>query len=132
MLAAADSLPPSPPIRLRRSFLLAGGYSLAIVLASLAGGWLPLVVRLTHTRLQIAMSLCGGLMLGVSLFHLLPQSVGIYGSLDRSVLWMLAGLLAMFFLIRAFHFHQHEPVGHRAQPLSWIGTRRGARLLYVD
>jgi arylsulfatase A-like enzyme/zinc transporter ZupT len=123
--AAADSLPPSPPIRLRRSFLLAGGYSLAVVLASLAGGWLPVVVRLTHTRLQIAMSLCGGLMLGVSLFHLLPQSVGIYGSLDRSVLWMLAGLLAMFFLIRAFHFHQHEPVGHRTQPLGWIGLGVG-------
>ena len=45
-----------------------------------SAGWLPVVFRLTHTRLQIAMSLCGGLMLGVSLFHLLPQSVGIYGS----------------------------------------------------
>ncbi|HEX4070014.1 MAG TPA: sulfatase-like hydrolase/transferase [Planctomycetaceae bacterium] len=122
---ATSEVPSVPPIRLRRPFLLAGGYSLAVVLASLAGGWLPVVVRLTHTRLQIAMSLCGGLMLGVSLFHMLPQSVGFYGSLDRSVLWMLAGLLAMFFLIRAFHFHQHEPVGHRAQPLSWIGLGVG-------
>ena len=116
------------PGGLRRPFLLAGAYSLAIVLASLAGGWLPLAVRLTHTWLQVAMSLCGGLMLGVSLFHMLPTSVDVLGSLDQGVLWMLAGLLAMFFLIRAFHFHQHEPVRHRAQRLSWFGLALGLGL----
>jgi arylsulfatase A-like enzyme/zinc transporter ZupT len=119
---------------LRRPFMLAGVYSLVIVLASLAGGWLPLVVRLTHTRLQVAMSLCGGLMLGVSLFHMLPRSVGVFGSLDRGVLWMLGGLLATFFLIRAFHFHQHEPVLPATSPfharapaerLSWAGVALG-------
>ena len=110
------------------TFLLAAVYSLAIVLASLAGGWMPIVVRLTHTRLQLAMSLCGGLMLGVSLFQMLPRSVAVFDSLDRGVEWMLAGLLAMFFLIRAFHFHQHEPVGHRAQRLSWIGLALGLGL----
>jgi choline-sulfatase len=100
------------PFGSRRSFSLAGMYSLAIVLASLAGGWLPFMIRLTHTRLQVAMRLCGGLMLGISLFQMLPQAVRVCGSLDRGVSWMLGGLLAMFFLIRAFHFHQHEP----AQP----------------
>jgi zinc and cadmium transporter len=30
-------------------------------------------------------------------------------SLDRAVWWMMAGMLTMFFLIRLFHFHQHEP-----------------------
>jgi zinc and cadmium transporter len=115
------------------------------VLASLAGGWLPLVVRLTHTRLQVSMSLCGGLMLGIGLLHLLPHSVAVLGSLDRAIWWMMAGLLTMFFLIRAFHFHQHEPPGahphdhdhdhgsahshahhrHTAGRLSWLGLVLG-------
>ena len=117
----------------------------AVVLASLAGGWLPLVVRLTHTRLQVSMSLCGGLMLGIGLLHLLPHSVAVLGSLDRAIWWMMAGLLTMFFSIRAFHFHQHEPPGahphdhdhdhgsahshahhrHTAGRLSWLGLVLG-------
>ena len=116
---------PTGPAGLRRPFLLAGAYSLAIVLASLAGSWLPMMARLTHTRMQIAMSLCGGLMLGVSLFHMLPRSFEVFGSLDRSVIWMLGGLLTMFFLIRAFHFHQHEPGPHRSQRLNWMGLALG-------
>ena len=68
---------------------------------------LPFLFRLTHTRMQLILSLVGGLMLGIGLFHMLPHSVGETGSLDVSIWWMMIGLLAMFFLIRAFHFHQH-------------------------
>ena len=93
----------------RWPLILAGIYCVAVVLASLAGGWLPLVVRPTHTRLQLSMSFCGGLMLGIGLLHMLPHSVAALGSLDHAVYWMMAGLLTMFLLIRAFHFHQHEP-----------------------
>jgi zinc and cadmium transporter len=89
--------------------ILAVIYCAGVVLASLAGGWLPLFIRMTHTRLQLSMSLCGGLMLGIGLLHLLPHAFAVLGSLDRAVVWMLTGLLTMFFLIRAFHFHQHEP-----------------------
>jgi zinc and cadmium transporter len=91
--------------------VLAVIYSIAVVLASLAGGWLPLIVRPTHTRMQFSMSLCGGLMLGIGLLHMLPHSFAVMGpdSLDRVVGWTILGLLSMFFLIRAFHFHQHEP-----------------------
>jgi zinc and cadmium transporter len=98
----------------RWPMILAGIYCVAVVLASLAGGWLPLIVRLTHTRLQVSMSLCGGLMLGIGLLHMLPHSVAALGSLDRAVWWLMAGLLTMFFLIRAFHFHQHEPAEARS------------------
>jgi len=118
---------------------VAAAYSAAVVLASLAGGWLPLIVRLTHTRLQISISLCGGLMLGIGLLHMLPHAFAALGSLDRAVLWMMGGLLTMFFLIRAFHFHQHEaaepPHVHSAtcEPhshhppgqLSWMGVLLG-------
>lgn len=85
-----------------------------IVASSWLGGVLPSLVRLTHTRLQVLISLIGGLMLGVGLLHQLPHAVivlqeaGVQGALDRSLLWMLGGLTLMFFLLRMFHFHQHD------------------------
>jgi zinc and cadmium transporter len=111
MLGASDI---AATVSSPRPLIVAGVYCVAVILASLAGGWLPLVVRLTHTRLQLGMSLCGGLMLGIGLLHLLPHSFALLGSIDASVLWMLAGLLFMFFMIRAFHFHQHEPADPKA------------------
>jgi len=84
-------------------------YSLCVLLASLAGGWLPTRFRLTHTRVQMLMSFVGGLMLGIGLFHLLPHAVGGQVTLDRAIGWMVVGLLTTFFLIRVFHFHQHAP-----------------------
>jgi zinc and cadmium transporter len=85
------------------------GYSTLILFASLAGGWVPFVARLTHTRTQLLMSFVAGMMLGVGVFHMLPHAVSQIGSLDRAVWWMMVGLLAMFFLQRVFHFHQHGP-----------------------
>lgn len=83
-------------------------YCVFVLFASLAGGWLPLIIRLTHTRLQIAISLVAGLMLGIALLHFLPDASEQLGSLDRTVAWMLGGFLAMFFLQRFFHFHHHD------------------------
>lgn len=99
-------------------FLLAA-YCACIVAGSLAGGWLPLWVHLNHTRLQTLMSFVAGLMLGVGLLHLLPHAALQLGSLDRAVGYTLAGLLGMFFLVRAFHFHQHgEWEAHEVAPSS--------------
>ena len=83
-------------------------YCLLVLLASFAGGWLPLLVHLTHTRLQMAISLVAGLMLGISLLHFLPDSAEKIGSLDRTMAWALGGFLVMFFLQRFFHFHHHD------------------------
>lgn len=82
-------------------------YCVAVVASSIFGGWLPTAVRITHTRLQMMMSLVGGLMLGIGLFHLLPHAAGSGISLDTAVLWMMFGLLTTFFLIRVFHAHEH-------------------------
>lgn len=82
-------------------------YCVLIVVASLAGGWLPKMFHLTHTRMQIMMSLVGGLMLGVGLLHLIPHAVAMTGDLDWCVGVALIGLLFMFSLIRIFHVHQH-------------------------
>ncbi len=82
------------------------GLGLAIVVVSLLGGVLPLATVLTHTRLQVYLSLAAGTMLGASFFHMLPEAVEL-GSPD--VLRTAAiGLLTLFFLERFFSFHHHE------------------------
>ena len=86
-------------------------YCLLILLGSLAGGLIPLVVRLTHTRLQLAMSFVSGAMLGVGLLHLLPHSYFEFGEIYPPVWWLLAGFLVMFFVERVFHFHHHDAPG---------------------
>lgn len=124
--------------------------------ASLAGGWVLLLIRLNHTRLQMAVSFVAGLMLGIALLHFLPDAEEQLHSLDKTVQWMLGGFLAMFFVQRFFHFHHHDLpegdpedcCGHEhdhdhahhhsehahtladksAKQLSWVGTALGLTL----
>src|SRR5471032_1088808 len=129
-------------------------YCVLVVLASLAGGWLLLVIHPTHTHLQMATSFVAGLMLGIALLHFLPDAAEQLHSVDRTASWVLGGFLAMFFLQRFFHFHHHDsPEGdpedcdahehghdHKhdehahtladksAQQLSWVGTALGMTL----
>jgi zinc and cadmium transporter len=131
-------------------------YCVLVLLASLAGGWLLLIIRPTHTRLQLATSFVAGLMLGIALLHFLPDAAEQLHSVDRTATWVLAGFLAMFFLQRFFHFHHHDSPegdpedcdahehehGHvhdhahhahtladkSAQQLSWVGTALGLTL----
>ena len=84
-------------------------YCVLIVIASLLGGWLPTRFRFTHTGTEMLMSFVGGLMLGIGLLHLLPHAVGSI-SMDQAMIWMMAGLLVTFFLIRIFHSHDHAPM----------------------
>jgi len=127
-------------------------YCVCIVAASLCGGSLPSLINLTHRRMQLTVSFVGGLMLGIAVLHMLPHSVAHMGSIDMAAWSMMAGLLTMFFLLRTFHFHQHEPIdtssesaephGHHHQHhhgehehqhagshrLSWIGIAVGLAL----
>lgn len=84
-------------------------YCSLIVLASLAGGWIPNWVELTHNRMQTLISGVGGLMLGIAVFHLMPHSLEYTASPSITSRWLMGGLLVMFFLVRAFHFHHHGP-----------------------
>ena len=93
-----------------KSLIVLTGYCAAIMVASVGGGWLPTIFRLTHTRMQTTISFVGGLMLGIAVFHLLPHSVHGNNSIDDSAWWMMAGILTMFLLIRCFHFHHHGPL----------------------
>lgn len=90
------------------SFSLLSLYGLLVVGASLAGGWVPLVVRLTHRRMQVAISFVSGIILGIGLLHMVPHSLHELGSIDRTMAWVMGGFLFMFFLERFFHFHHHD------------------------
>ncbi|PQO33569.1 ZIP family metal transporter [Blastopirellula marina] len=85
-------------------------YCVLIIAASLLGGWLPMIVRLTHTRMQLLMSFVGGLMLGVAILHMLPHGITDSGSIDWGMGALLLGLMTTFLLMRLFHFHEHVPV----------------------
>lgn len=95
-------------------------YCLLIASAALAGGWLPMFWRLTHTGMQLAMSFIGGTMLGVGILHLLPHSYFELRDIYHCVWWMLGGFITMFFIERVFHFHHHdapEDVDHHAHDI---------------
>lgn len=83
-----------------------------VVAVSLIGGFIPILIKLTHQRLQIISSFVAGFMLGVALLVLLPHALmGV--PIDQAMLWALAGLMAMFFLERFFAYHHHDiPHGH--------------------
>ncbi|MCA9078040.1 MAG: ZIP family metal transporter [Planctomycetaceae bacterium] len=89
--------------------ILLAVYCVLIVVGSLVGGWLPSVVRLTHTRMQLMISFVGGLMLGIGFFHLLPHAI-LQSNVEDAMTLAVFGILAMFFLIRAFHVHHHGPL----------------------
>lgn len=101
------------------------------ILAALAGGWLPMFVRFTHRRSQLILSFVSGLMLGVALFVLLPHALEADGSIDRSMIAMMAGLLVMFGMLRAFHFHQHGPVATVPQTTLDLATQDGLPVLMM-
>jgi len=89
-------------------------YCLLILGASIAGGMIPVWFRLTHRVMEIAVSFVAGVMLGVGLLHMLPHALQqtratASSPSDLSVmLWVLAGLLTMFFIERFFCFHHHD------------------------
>ena len=67
-----------------------------------------MLVRVTHTRMQVAISLVAGVMLGVGLLHMIPHSNYELHDMDQTMWWVIIGFLMMFFLERFFHFHHHD------------------------
>ncbi len=89
-------------------FLTLPIYCAIIAVASAMGGFISTLIKLTHRKIQLTISFVSGVMLGVALLHLLPHSIQKLGSSDMALAVCLVGLLFMFFLIRMFHFHQHD------------------------
>lgn len=118
-------------------------YCVLAFFMALAGGALPVMLRLTHTRLQMAVSFVAGLMLGLALVGLLPHAIEQLGSVHQTLLWLLGGFVVMFLLQRFLPFHHHdvvegnplEPCGHThslaersARSLNWVGVAIGLSL----
>lgn len=129
-------------------------YCSLIVLASLIGGWIPLLIKLTHKRLELAISFVSGAMLGVAMLHLLPHAWSERAQwMDATnsgspltseafvpiTIWVLAGFLAMFLLERFFCFHHHdvqdagdenkcEHNHNHGHTLTWAGAALGLTL----
>ncbi len=111
-------------------------FCISIVVASLAGGVVPLLVKPTHRRMQLAMSCIGGVMAGVAVLDLLPEALA-YGETKTVMLWLLGGFLAIFLLERflpshchdiAEDGHDHEHTCSHEHKLTWIGTFGGLTL----
>ena len=83
-------------------------YCLLIASASVAGGKLSSLLRMTHLRTQMLMSGVGGLMIGIAMLHLLPHGGEVLQSYSQAGTGALIGLTVMFLLIRLFHTHDHS------------------------
>ena len=117
------------------AFPLLTGYAVAIAAASLFGGWLPSVVRMTHTRIHMAMSLVAGLILGVALHHLLPHGMAQLpgpNAAATALWWAMLGMVFMVLLLRVLPFHQHDfsnaAQSAGAPSLGWLGIALGMGL----
>lgn len=123
---------------------LLAGYCVLVGLASLAGGWLLLGLRLTHARLQLVVSFVAGLMLSLALLHFIPHALHQNHSLEATARWTLLGFLLMFLLQRFFPHHHHDVAAgapetqvaaggptlaeRSARQLSWVATTVGMGL----
>jgi zinc and cadmium transporter len=124
-------------------------YCAFILLASLAGGMIPVWFKLTHRGMQFAVSFVAGVMLGVGVLHMLPHALAEASapsetngdSMAAAMTSLLLGILVMFFMERFLCFHHHDvpndghshqavEVGtcdhdHDAHDLSWGGAALG-------
>ena len=78
---------------------------------------IPMWIKLTHRRMQLAVSFVAGVMLGVGVLIMLPHAIAgaaaATGTLTHTNILgtmtaLLAGMLAMFFIERFFCFHHHD------------------------
>jgi zinc and cadmium transporter len=101
-------------------------YCALILVASIIGGMIPVWFQLTHRWMQIAVSFVAGVMLGIGVLHMLPHAIidataaaeaappsaRTVTANALAVRWtmisLLAGMLAMFFIERFFSFHHHD------------------------
>jgi zinc and cadmium transporter len=108
-------------------------YCALILVASIIGGMIPVWFQLTHRWMQFAVSFVAGVMLGIGVLHMLPHAIidataaaatspelanssdAALVTLDASaqalratMISLLAGMLAMFFIERFFSYHHHD------------------------
>jgi zinc transporter ZupT len=105
-----------------------------VFLASLAGGGLPSLIHLTHTRLQTAISFIAGLMLGMALIAPLGVALAFLGLgeaaeanhvlLGCALAFCAGGFLciACSDLLPELHFHAHDRLRLSLALLAGLGV----------
>src|SRR5438876_2203216 len=88
-------------------------YSGAILAASLVGGSVPFIGKVTHSRLQLYLSVSAGVMLGACFFHIMPDAMDMSGA--GFGWWMALGAVGLFLIERFIAPHSHE-VSSKLQP----------------
>jgi zinc and cadmium transporter len=85
-----------------------------VLVASLAGGYVPFVGKVTHSRLQLYLSLSAGVMLGASFFHVMPEAIHLSQTKTGNNFgwWMSLGVIGLFAIERFIAPHSHEVDGH--------------------
>jgi zinc and cadmium transporter len=81
-------------------------YSVAILAISLCGGSVPLIGKVTHSRLQLYLSVSAGVMLGACFFHIMPDAMEKSGPWFGW--WMALGAVGLFLIERFIAPHSHE------------------------
>jgi zinc and cadmium transporter len=88
------------------SYTWLGLYSAAILAIALIGGWIPLLGQVTHSRLQLYLSLSAGVMLGASFFHVMPDAIEL--AKDYFGWFIALGVVGLFCIERFIAPHSHE------------------------
>lgn len=111
-------------------------YCALILIASIVGGMIPVWFQLTHRGMQFAVSFVSGVMLGIGVLHMLPHAMidaaaaanvlaaanppanplpaaptPVAEAIQSVAVWLLAGMLTMFFIERFFSYHHHDVPG---------------------
>jgi zinc and cadmium transporter len=87
-------------------------YCVLIFLLSLIGGSLPLMGKISHSRLQYYLSVSAGFMLGASFFHVMPEAMEALKHSEFKIgLWMSLGVVGLFCIERFIAPHSHEMDG---------------------
>src|SRR2546428_12547370 len=81
-------------------------YCMLILRASMLGGYVPLIGKVSHSRLQMYLSLSAGVMLGASFFHVMPEAMELSGA--NFGWWMALGVVGLFCIERFLAPHSHE------------------------
>lgn len=69
---------------------------LALFLFAFAGGFLAWVIKVSRPKMKIMLAFSGAFMLGLSFFHVLPESYELLGS--RAGIWVLVGFMMQIVL----------------------------------
>ncbi|MCG3136595.1 MAG: Zinc transporter ZupT [Phycisphaerae bacterium] len=81
-------------------------FALLVMVVSLLGAAIPLWTRLSHSRLQIYLSLAAGALLGAAAFHLLPEATHLID--EEFGIPFVIGIMLVFLLQRYVAPHSHE------------------------